>query len=271
MLERPFITLTTDYGLKDSFNGIMKGVILGINSNAKIIDITHNIERHNIYEASQIIGMSYKYFPPATIHVAVVDPGVGGERRPILVITEDHYFIGPDNGIFTPIYEKEFNHFFKVLHLTSSHYFLPVITGATFHGRDIFAPVAAWLSKGLDSNKFGEQIHDYLKIPLAKPVLSNENTIIGEIASFDHFGNAITNITIEILSQLAPIDSKNKFKIMFLDRRLPFVNCYAAVKDQALSAAINGFGHLELFVNQNNAAQMFSIKIGDPISVMLEN
>ena len=115
MLERPFITLTTDYGLKDSFSGIMKGVILGINPNAKIIDITHNIERHNIYEASQIIGMSYKYFPPATIHIAVVDPGVGGERRPILVITENHYFIGPDNGIFTPIYEKEFNHFFKVL------------------------------------------------------------------------------------------------------------------------------------------------------------
>jgi S-adenosylmethionine hydrolase len=271
MLERPFITLTTDYGLKDSFSGIMKGVILGINPNAKIIDITHNIERHNIYEASQIIGMSYKYFPPATIHIVVVDPGVGGERRPILVITENHYFIGPDNGIFTPIYEKEFNNFFKVLHLTSSHYFLPVISGDTFHGRDIFAPVAAWMSKGLDSSKFGEQIYDYIKIPLSKPVLSDEKTISGEVTSFDHFGNAITNITIETLSQLAPIDSKHKLKVMYQDRRLCFVNCYAVVTDQALSATINGFGHLELFVNQNNAAQIFNIKIGDPISVMLEN
>lgn len=271
MLERPFITLTTDYGLKDSFNGIMKGVILGINPNAKIIDITHNIERHNIYEASQIIGMSYKYFPPATIHIAVVDPGVGGERRPILVITENHYFIGPDNGIFTPIYEKEFNNFFKVIHLTASHYFLPVISGDTFHGRDIFAPVAAWMSKGLDSSKFGEQIHDYLRIPLSKPVLSDEKTIVGEVVSFDHFGNAVTNITIEILSQLAPVDTKHKFKVMYRDLHLSFVNCYAVVKDQALSATINGFGHLELFVNQNNAAQIFSIRRGDPISVTLEN
>ncbi|MBI5098201.1 MAG: SAM-dependent chlorinase/fluorinase [Nitrospirae bacterium] len=270
MLERPFITLTTDYGLKDSFNGIMKGVILGINSNAKIIDITHNIERHNIYEASQIIGMSYKYFPSATIHIAVVDPGVGGERRPILVITEDHYFIGPDNGIFSPIYEKEFNNFFKVLHITSSHYFLPM-TGATFHGRDIFAPVAAWLSKGVDSLKFGEQIFDYIKITLPKPSLSGDNIIHGEVVSLDHYGNAITNITTDTLSQLAPIDSKHKFKIMCRDQHLSFVNYYAAVKDQALSATINGFGHLELFVNQDNAAQIFNIKIGDLISVMLEN
>ena len=168
MLERPIITLTTDYGLKDSFAGMIKGVIIGINPQAKIIDITHKIERHNIYEAAQVIGMSYKYFPPTTIHMAIVDPEVGGSRRPILVITENHYFIGPDNGIFTPVFEKENNNFFKVLHLTSSHYFLP-ITGNTLHGRDIFAPVAAWLSKGMDSRKFGEQIFDYVKITFIKP------------------------------------------------------------------------------------------------------
>jgi S-adenosylmethionine hydrolase len=270
MLERPIITLTTDYGLKDSFVGMTKGVIIGINPHAKIIDITHNIERHNIYGASQVIGMSYKYFPPTTIHVAVVDPKVGGERRPILVITENYYFIGPDNGIFTPIFEKEQSNFFKVLHITSSHYFLHM-TGATFHGRDIFAPVAAWLSKGVDSLKFGEQISDYIKIPLPESSLSDGNIIHGEVVSIDHYGNAITNIATDTLSQLAPIDSKHKFRIMYQDRRLYFVNYYSEVKDRALSATINGFGRLELFVNQDDAVRIFNIRIGDPVSVMLEN
>ena len=270
MLEKPIITLTTDYGLKDSFASMMKGVIVGINPHARLIDITHNIERHNIYEASQVIGMSYKYFPPTTIHIAVVDPNVGGERRPILVITEDHYFIGPDNGIFTAIFENEYSNFFKVLHITSSHYFLPM-KGATFHGRDIFAPVAAWLSKGVESLKFGEQISDYIKITLPEPSLSSNNSIHGEVVSLDHYGNAITNITTDILSQLAPIDSKHKFKIMYQDQHLSFVNYYSAVKDRALSATINGFGRLELFVNQDDAVRIFNIRIGDPVSVMLEN
>ncbi|RJQ44210.1 MAG: hypothetical protein C4538_10695 [Nitrospiraceae bacterium] len=269
MVERPIVTLTTDYGLKDSFVGMLKGVILGINPNAKIIDITHNIERHNILQASQVIGMSYRYFPPATIHVVVVDPGVGGERRPILVITENHYFIGPDNGVFTPIFEKEYSNFFKVLNLTSSHYFLP-INGATFHGRDIFAPVAAWLSKGVDSQKFGVQISDHLKINIPKPLLSGDNTIQGEVISIDNFGNASSNITMDDLSKLAPIDEKHKFKILFKGNKLLFVNYYAEANDSSLYATINGFGHLELFVNQDNASRLFSITMHDPIVVAAE-
>jgi S-adenosylmethionine hydrolase len=267
MLERPIITLTTDYGLKDSFAGMVKGVILGINPRAKIIDLTHNIGRHNIYEASQTIGMSYKYFPPATIHIAVVDPGVGGKRRPILVITENHYFIGPDNGIFTHIFEKEFNNFFRVLHLTSSHYFLPV-TGSTFHGRDIFAPVAAWLSKGVDSRKFGVEISDYIKIPLPELSVSGDNIIHGEVVFLDHYGNAITNITAEDLSRLAPADSGKKFNVMYKDRDVPFLSCYSEAAGQSLSSTVNGFGRLELFVNQNHAAGLFNIGIGDRIRVL---
>jgi len=268
--EKPIITLTTDYGLKDSFVGIMKGVILGINPHAKIIDVTHNIERHNVHEASQVIGMSYKYFPPSTIHVAVVDPGVGGERRPILVITEDYYFIGPDNGMFTPIFEKEQNDFLNVFHITSSHYFYKG-DGATFHGRDVFAPVAAWLSKGLDSHKFGDEISDYAKIPLAKPSVSGGNVIHGEVVSFDQYGNAITNITIKELSQLAPPDSARKLKAIFRDKELPLLGYYAEADGQTLSATINGFGHLELFMNRDHAAKIFNIVIGDPVSVMPAN
>jgi len=260
----------TDYGLKDSFVGMMKGVVLGINPHAKIIDVTHNIERYNIYEASQVLGMSYKYFPPSTIHVVVIDPGVGGERRPVLVITENHYFIGPDNGVFTHIYENELSSFFKVIHLTSSHYFLPV-TGSTFHGRDIFAPVAAWLSKGMDSQKLGEQISDYIKIPSPKITVSDGNIIHGEVVFLDHYGNAITNIALEDLSRLAPAGPGNKFTVTYKDRDVPFLGCYAEAAARSLSATINGFGRLELFVNRDNAAGLFNIGIGDRVSARPAN
>lgn len=268
MLEKPIITLTTDFGLKDAFVGLMKGVILGINPNAIIIDITHNIRRHNIFEASQVISMSYKYFPPTAIHLAVVDPEVGGRRRPILVITEDYYFIGPDNGIFTSIFEESQSISFKVLHLSSSHYFLPM-SGSTFHGRDIFAPVAAWLSKGIDVYKFGGQIDDYIKISVPKSALTDNNTFTGGIVSIDNFGNAISNITRDNLSSLAPIESKDKFKIIYKDKHLPLVDYYAETEKTNLSAIINSFGHLELFVYRGNAADKFDIKIGDSVSVML--
>lgn len=265
MLENPIITLTSDFGLKDPFAGVMKGVILGINPDVRIIDITHNIQRHNIFEASQVAALSHKYFPPATFHVFVVDPGVGGARKPLLVVTEDHYFIGPDNGVFSAIYENTNPQFLKVIHITASHYFLPVI-GATFHGRDIFAPVAAWMSKGVDSSKFGEEIDDYVKIPLPKPVLQN-NVLTGEIVSIDNFGNAISNITGDKLAELAPVDSKDNFRFTFKNNSLPFVNYYSENKNGGLSAIVNSFGHVELFVYQESAADKYDIRIGDAVSV----
>ena len=213
--------------------------------------------------------MSYKYFPPTTIHVVVVDPGVGGVRRPILVVTENHYFVGPDNGIFTMIFEKENNNFFKVIHITSTHFFLRN-TGATFHGRDVFAPVAAWLSKGVDIMKFGDQIDDYVKLTLPRAVLTSDNILTGEVVTFDHFGNAITNITLDNLSQMAPPDARERFRIVLKDMPRPFLEYYSEAKGQELSCTINGFGHLEFFVNQSSAAQAFNIRIGDPVQIKVE-
>ncbi len=269
MLEKPIITLTTDFGLKDPFAGLMKGIILGLNPNAEIIDITHNIQRHNIFEASQVIAMSYKYFPPATIHVVVVDPGVGGERRPILVTTENCFFIGPDNGIFSSIYEKFNPDYYKVIHLTSSHYFLPM-SGSTFHGRDIFAPVAAQLSKGIEYHKFGERIDDYEKIPLPKITLTDNNTLAGAIVSIDNFGNAISNITKDDLAKLSTEVSKDKFRITFNNNDLSIADYYAEAKGAGLSAVINSFGHLELFVYKDSAADKFGIKTGDSVVLSLK-
>jgi S-adenosylmethionine hydrolase len=268
MLEKPVITLTTDFGLKDSFVRLMKGVILGINPNAIVIDITHDISRHNIFEAAQVISMSYKYFPPTTIHIVVVDPGVGSSRRPILVTTEDHYFIGPDNGVFTAIYDSSHNHFFKVIEINATHYYRQM-SGFTFHGRDIFAPIAAHLSKGTESRVFGDQIENLTRISIPKPVISENAVIQGEIVCIDKFGNAISNITPDDMARLAPLEDKNKFKILFNNNEISMVTYYAESQDENLHGIINSFGHLEIFVYRSSVAENFNIKIGDTISVSL--
>ncbi len=269
MLAKPIITLTTDFGLKDPFVGVMKGVILKINPEAEIIDITNNISQHNIFEASQVISMSYRYFPSTTIHVVVVDPGVGGNRRPLLVVTEDHYFIGPDNGLFTPVYEELQSSFFKVIHLTASHFFLP-INGSTFHGRDVFAPSAAWLSKGIESSKFGEEITDYVTIPSTRARVEG-STIKGNIISIDIFGNAITNITTGNMAKLNPDIAESRYRVKYKGAELPLVKHYSDpnVSGQGLSAVINSFGHLELFVYKENAASKYNITIGDSVEASL--
>lgn len=265
MLERSIITLTTDFGIKDPFVGIMKGVILGINPKAKIIDISHNITPQNIFEAAHIISMGYKYFPPNTIHVVVVDPQVGGARRPLLVAAQDHYFIGPDNGVFTPIYEEQH---VEVIHITSPHYYFPP-KGPTFHGRDIFAPAAAWFSKGIESSKFGELINDYVTLSMSKPRIADGTTVEGEVIYIDIFGNAITNITKDDLDKLSLEFSKERFKVIYKGNQLNLSNYYAESEGTNLSGVLNSFGFLELFIYKGNASERFNIKIGDSVSVTL--
>jgi S-adenosylmethionine hydrolase len=268
MLDKPIITLTTDFGHKDPFVGLLKGIILGINPNVMIVDLTHNIQRHNIFEASQTLLMSYKFFPRTSIHVVVVDPGVGSHRRPLMVVTEDFYFIGPDNGVFTTIYDDCQPDYVKTYHITAEHYFLPAV-GSTFHGRDIFAPVAAWLAKGVNSHNFGVPIDDYVKIALSKPEQLNERCIRGEVISIDTFGNAITNITKSILSNLGPLDSKDKFRVNLFNEQLPLVNFYAENENNHLASIINSFGHLEIFSYIKSAAEIFNIQIGDKVTIKL--
>lgn len=267
-MQKKIITLTTDFGLKDPFVGIVKGVILGINPDVHIIDISHNINRYNILDASQTILMSYRFFPRETIHVVIVDPGVGSGRRPILVVTDDCYFIGPDNGIFTPIYEETLIGSLTVIHLNSSHYFLPM-KGSTFHGRDIFAPAAAWLSRGIGSLKLGEEITDYVKIPSMKSTIDGNKTIKGNVITIDIFGNAITNIKKDDFEKLSVNFSKEKMKIFYKDRMVDIVDYYAEAGASVLYALFNSFGNLELFTYKDSASEKFDIKIGDSVSITL--
>ena len=266
MEQRLVITLTTDFGYKDPFVGIMKGVILNINPTANIVDLTHGIGPQNIMEAAFALEASFRYFPYKSINVAIVDPGVGSVRRPIIAATDHHYFVGPDNGIFTRVYALAES--LHVIHVTSEHYFLPS-RSSTFHGRDIFAPVAGWLSRGVDMLNFGEPITDFVKIPVPVPVSSSNNIIEGEIVYIDRFGNLTTNLHHMKIDELVFKNADKKQGVLIKGHEAPLKNFYSEAKDKGLYSLINSFGYLELFVNSGNAASDFELTVGDKVGVVL--
>ena len=265
-MENPIITLTTDFGYKDPFVGIMKGVLLKINPAAKVFDITHGISPQNIFEASLVLEISYNNFPHDTIHLAIVDPGVGSARRPILAVTENYYFIGPDNGIFSRIFALAER--LTVFHITAAHYFLKQ-DGSTFHGKDIFAPIAGALSKGVHISNFGDPITDFKKISIPTPQLTGKNIIEGEAVYIDRFGNVMTNIPTKKISEMTGGSLGNKLKVLVKGKEVPFKTYYAQASDTGLYALINSFGYLELFVRNGNAARTYVIKVGEKVGVML--
>ncbi len=269
MPDSPLITLTTDFGYDDPFSGVMKGVILKINPQAKIIDLTHGIRPHNILEASYIIGTSYSFYPDGTIHIVVVDPGVGSERRPLIMMTDHQYFIGPDNGVFSHIYGRPHD-ILEVRHITSDHYFSGS-KSPTFQGRDVFAPVAAWLSRGIDYSKFGEPVTDYREIPLHLPAVSAGGVLKGEVIYIDRFGNAITNITRDDIDKLFGSGPGGLLKIGLKGRVVPMKGFYSQSAEKMLGSLINSSGYLEFFVFKGNASSEYSISIGDIIEVTIVN
>ena len=266
MEQRLIITLTTDLGYRDPFAGIMKGVILNINPTVNIVDITHGISPQNIMQAAFAVEASFKYFPHKSINIAIVDPGVGSVRRPIIVATDYHYFVGPDNGIFTRLYAIAES--LQVIHVTAEHYFLPS-RSSTFHGRDVFAPVAGWLSKGVDILNFGEPITDFVKIPVPVPVSPSPNIIEGEIVYIDYFGNLTTNIHHMEMDKLVFNNADKERKVLIKGNEAPLKNFYSEAKDKGLYSLINSFGYLELFVNSGNAASEFGLTVGDKVGVVL--
>ena len=264
MQRNPIITLTTDFGLDDPFVGVMKGVILTINPSANIIDLNHGIASHDIAGAAFTVGMNYNFFPDRTAHIVVVDPGVGSRRRPVIVVTERHYFIGPDNGVFSYIYEKE-KEMLQVIHITADHYFLKT-KSSTFQGRDMFAPVAAWLTSGKNVQNFGEVISDYITIDLPMPGVEGQ-AIRGEIIHIDKFGNSMTNISrteIDMLTQAGPAGT---LKVFLGDREVPLRDYYGQADDKGLYAVINSSEYLEFFVNRGSAARDFSISPGNRVEI----
>ena len=252
------ITLLTDFGTADYFVGAVKGAILSVNPQAVIVDLTHEIPPQDIAAGAFTLLAAYKTFPAGTIHVGVVDPGVGSTRRPVVVSANKQFFVGPDNGLFTYIYDREPSH--KVFHVTAEKYFRPD-PSSTFHGRDIFAPVAAALSKGLNLRKFGPKISDAvcLSIPLAPEKLNNGD-IRARIIHIDHFGNCVTNITRDLVKPNATL---------LVNRKTirTFRNFYGEDSTNTPFAIWGSAGFLEISVNGDSAAHKLSAKRGDIVIV----
>jgi S-adenosylmethionine hydrolase len=256
------ITLLTDFGNQDGFAGIMKGVILSLNPAANIVDLSHKIPVHNIEAGAFVLDSAYRYFPPGTIHVAVVDPGVGSTRQIIACEAANYFFIAPDNGILKYIFQ-EFG-IQKVIRITNADYFLSPISH-TFHGRDIFAPVAAHLSLKPDLSPLGHWTRDFHRGRIPQ-LLIHENSISGEIIYIDHFGNMITNIP----RQKFPDGIENhQITIRFRNHTLHGIRAtYADGQPQELLGLWSSTGHLEIALPQDRAEVHSGLVTGD--SVRLE-
>jgi len=253
------ITLTSDFGFKDPYVAEMKGVILTINENAKIVDVSHDIEKFNIRMGALMLAQVAAYFPKGTIHLAVVDPGVGTERRAILVQTNQSFFVGPDNGILILAAQNQgIEHIYE---LTNPKFMLPKIS-CTFQGRDVFAPAAAYLDIGVKASDFGREIHNAAKPEFANVKRTN-NSVIGEVMYVDGFGNIITNISQKEIGQT----KRAKIKIQSLLLNLTFGKTYAETKTQQPIALIGSHGFLEIALNQASAAEKFQVKAEDKIEI----
>ena len=255
------ITLMSDFGLKDPYVAEMKGVILNINPKATLIDITHDVEKFNLRMAALTLASAAPYFPNGTVHLAVVDPGVGNQRRAILIQTKKSFFVGPDNGILILAAQKQgIKHTYQLI---NPKLMLPKIS-FTFHGRDIFAPAAAYLAKGLQPGEFGPEIEDPVEPEFAK-VKQKNGSLIAEVMHIDGFGNIITNINEKDIgnhqTKIVNVELPN------ISLKLAFAKTYAQAKLQEAIVLIGSHSFLEIALNQGNAAEKLHAKAGDKIVV----
>ena len=255
------ITLLTDFGTADYFVAAMKGVILSVNPSARLIDITHDIAPHDIEAGAFTLLAVQGAFPPRTIHVAVVDPGVGSTRRPILVVAGHQFFVGPDNGLFSYILEREKG--CRVFHLTRDQYFRQPLS-ATFHGRDIFAPVAGALSNGVEPAELGDEIQDYVRLA---PLRSVDENLSARIIHIDRFGNCVTNITPQDLTE-AMIERGARLSVR--GREITSFRRFFAEEagsQNTLFAVWGSAGFLEIVAFRASASSLLGVQVGEPVEI----
>lgn len=254
------ITLTTDFGLADGYVGTMKGVILGIDPTATIVDISHEIPPQDVCEAAYTLYAAYPYFPQGTVHVVIVDPGVGSERRAIALRTSRATFVAPDNGVLSYVVAREMVE--EIVDLTNSRYHLSPVS-CTFHGRDIFAPAAAHLARGIPLAEFGAPLTEVIVFPLPRPQVRPDRTIVGQVIHVDRFGNLITNIMVADLADSYPLrEAVVEIKGQSIRG---IVTTYAEVAPGELLALIGSSDHLEISVSGGSASQALQAKMGDEV------
>src|SRR5467141_987485 len=262
-LPDPIITLTTDFGTSDHLVATMKGVILNINPAARIVDLNHHVTPFDVLDGARSVANAYRYFPARTIHVVIVDPGVGTQRRPLLVSGEKQYFVAPDNGVLSMIFEREAC---IVRHITSEHYFLNPIS-PTFHGRDIFAPTAAWLSKAFQTEAFGEEITDCVRFTMPKTKAAGQ-TITGVVLRVDAFGNLMTNLTLEDVPLEVVESGSIKLSVGGKEIR-QFAQTFALGTPGEPIAVFGSAGYLEIAVNRGSAARTLGATRGTEVTLDL--
>jgi hypothetical protein len=259
MANKGLVTLLTDFGLRDHFVAAMKGVMLSLNPDITFVDISHMIPPQDVFGGAFTLGQAWPLFPPRTVHLAVVDPGVGTARKSLAVSAGGHYFIAPDNGILSFVMDAQED--FTAYEITANHYFRKPVCG-TFHGRDVFAPIAAWLSRGIPLEQVGPQLAEpvRLKIPAAKKV--REGLIQGAILAVDPFGNLITN--------LRPEDVPVSSKIILAGQRevASFRKTYGEGEAGELFMVPGSTGYLEISMKNGSAAAALNVKTGAPIGVV---
>ena len=261
-MSNPIITLTTDYGLTDHLVGTLKGVILTINPDATIVDITYSVMSYDVLDGALAIASAYRYFPSKTIHVVIVDPGVGTERRPLLVSGETQFFVAPDNGVLSMVLEQQED--LTVRHINAEHYFLQPLS-RTFHGRDIFAPVAARLSKSWQPASMGDEIQDFKRFSLPKPKLA-EGHLTGLVLRVDTFGNLMTNITMADLPEA--VTKEGALKLRFGEQEVnKLVGTFSEGEPGIPVAIVGSSGFIEIIVNKGNASRILNTGRGAPVVI----
>jgi len=267
MAEKATITLLTDFGLKDPYVAEMKAVILSICPDATLVDITHEIPKYDVKMGAYLLDQSVPYFTGRTVHLAVVDPGVGGDRRPIAIESGSAFLVGPDNGLLIPAAEKlGLKHVYQIENLL----YLPSKISRTFHGRDIFAPVAGHLARGMSPINLGREISNYRKISFPKPKITSRK-ITGEVIYIDSFGSIVTNISAKLLDQ-ANVKYGATLKVVWgkiRPKRVKFLENYSLAQTGTLLATVGGGGFMEISTNRADAAKKFKVRRGMKVEVSL--
>jgi S-adenosylmethionine hydrolase len=264
-MKLPVITLLTDFGLADHYVGAMKGVMLSICPTAQLVDISHQITPYAITEAAFTLAQAWQCFPKGTVHLVVVDPGVGSTRRPILAEAAGHRFVAPDNGVLTMVLDLIPKH--KVREITASRYFRQTVS-QTFHGRDIFAPVAAHVADGISPSAFGNRIEDFVRLGLSKPIRTGPGSWSGIVLRIDRFGNLITNFESAAWKRLARRQFQMRLGKQCVSTLAP---SYAGMESGQLFAIAGSAGFLEVSLNQGSAAAAIGVQPGAPVELLLIN
>lgn len=258
----PIITLLTDFGLRDAYVGAMKGVILTIAPGTTLVDLSHDIPPQDVTAAAFVLSSAWHFFPQGTIHLAVVDPGVGTSRRPLAVSAQGHYFIAPDNGLLSLVLREEVP--FQAVALTNPRYWRIPSPSFTFHGRDVFAPAAAHVARGVPLSALGEPLTDIVRLSWPLPTRLPGGGLRGEIVYIDHFGNAVTNLPGALVE---PYHEgwfcAGPFRLRGLSAT------YADVQRGAPLALIGSHGFLEFAIREGSAAQEGRLQVGTKVEVLL--